>query len=145
MRRAFETNATDLRAIFGLALMCVTVLVQCLNARDAEETVTGGRGFRGESSGAHRGCDHQGVESLLGGQRRQPDAAPIERIERLAALIPPLRWLAAEPREAAIRLFGARMAVVGRSRSLGWWTENGQMQTLMMMQDGASDRQVQTP
>ena len=41
---------------------------------------------------------------------------PLELIERLAALISPPRRQAAAPQEAAIRLSGPRMALVGRRR-----------------------------
>jgi hypothetical protein len=43
---------------------------------------------------------------------------PLELIERLVVPIPPSRRQAAEPREAAIRVSGARMALVGRTRPL---------------------------
>jgi hypothetical protein len=43
---------------------------------------------------------------------------PLELIERLAALIPPPNRQAAEPQEAAIRLSGPRMALVGRSATV---------------------------
>jgi hypothetical protein len=43
---------------------------------------------------------------------------PLELIERLAALFPPLRRQAPEPQEAAIRLARPRVPLVGRSRPL---------------------------
>jgi hypothetical protein len=66
---------------------------------------------------------------------------PLEPIDRLADLIQPQRGQAAEPREAAVRLSEAEWLLwVDLGPSL-----TGQLQTLTVVQVGASQRQYSHP